>query len=90
MSDEEKIIQTEAEAIEKAEQPIEETEQTLPDLVTAIKEQYEAKIATLSAKHAKDVAERDAVITQLMSGEQPAQTESIADRINGKRNYKKW
>ena len=94
MSDKETNIPTEAEATEKpaeqVEQPAEENEQTLPELVTAIKAQYEQQIATLNAKHAKDVAERDALITQLMSEDKPVQTETIADRINGKRKYKKW
>ena len=94
MSDKEKTIQTEAEATEQpaeeVEQTAEETEQTLPELVTAIKAQYEQQIAMLTAKHAKDVAERDALITQLMSEDKPVQTETIADRINGKRKYKKW
>lgn len=94
MSDKETNIPTEAEATkqpaEEVEQTAEETEQTLPELVTAIKAQYEQQIATLTAKHAKDVAERDALITQLMSEDKPVQTETIADRINGKRKYKKW
>lgn len=94
MSDKEKNISTEAEATEKpaeqVEQPAEESEQTLPNLVTAIKAQYEQQIASLNAKHAKDVAERDKLIAQLLDENKQTPTETIADRINGKRAYKKW
>ena len=89
MSDQEKENQAEGTEQPEAQQPTEQPE-ALPDVVTAIKAQYEQQIATLNAKHAKDIAERDAVITQLLSEDKPEPTETIADRINKRRTYKKW
>ena len=89
MSEEEKQATQEATEQPEAQQPTEQPE-ALPDVVTAIKAQYEQQIATLNAKHAKDIAERDAVITQLLSEDKPEPTETIADRINKRRTYKKW
>lgn len=92
MSDKEKIIQTEAteQTAEPVEERSEESDQALPELIATLRTQYEDQIATLNAKHAKDVAERDAVIAQLLSDNKPAHTETIAERINAKRKYKKW
>lgn len=91
MSDEkieEKITEeTVAEASEPSDQ---EDSERLSDLVVTIKQQYEQQIASLNAKHAKDVAERDKLIAQLLDENKQPQTETIADRINGKRKYKKW
>ena len=89
MSEEEKQAAKEATEQPEAQQPTEQPE-ALPDVVAAIKAQYEQQIATLNAKHAKDIAERDAVITQLLSEDKPEPTETIADRINKRRTYKKW
>lgn len=75
---------------EVVEERTEESDQTLPDLFATLRAQYDDQIATLNAKHAKDVAERDAVIAQLLSDNKPAHTETIAERINAKRSYKKW
>lgn len=91
MSDQEKENQAEGTEQPDAEieQPTEKPE-ALPEVVTAIKAQYEKRIADLNSQHAKDIAERDAVITQLLSEDKPEPTETIADRINKRRTYKKW
>lgn len=70
----------------------EKTEDTLPDLVNKIRKEYEMRIAEMEAKHAAAIADRDEIIQQLISGN-PAKNvsrETIADRINIKRNFKKW
>ena len=70
----------------------EKTEDTLPDLVNKIRNEYEMRIAEMEAKHAAAIADRDEIIKQLISGN-PAENvsrETIADRINNKRNFKKW
>ena len=72
--------------------PEEEKPETVPELVLKIKEEYDEKIAELETKHAAAIADRDAIIQQLISaGKQDAgQSYSFVDKINGKRNYKKW
>lgn len=98
MSDKDKQKNQEAQEPETQQPQEPETQQpqepqeheALPDVVNAIKEQYEQQIATLNAKHAKEVAERDEVIKQLLATDKPEPTETIADRINKRRTYKKW
>ena len=78
---------------ENTEDAVEEkTEDTLPELVNKIRKEYEMRIAEMEAKHAADIADRDEIIQQLISGN-PAENvshETIADRINNKRKFKKW
>ena len=70
----------------------EEKQETIPELVLKIKEEYDEKIAELETKHAAAIADRDAIIQQLISGgkQDAGQSYSFVDKINGKRNYKKW
>lgn len=70
----------------------EKTEDTLPDIVKRIREEYEMRIAEMEAKHAAAIADRDAIIQQLISGNQSGNgsSETFIDRINEKRNFKKW
>ena len=78
---------------EKTEDVVEEkTEDKLPDLVNKIREEYEIRIAEMEAKHAAAIADRDAIIQQLISGNPSGNVspETIADKINEKRTFKKW
>ena len=78
---------------EKTEDVVEEkTEDTLPDIVIKIREEYEMRIAEMEAKHAAAIADRDAIIQQLISGNQSGNgsSETFIDKINEKRNFKKW
>ena len=78
---------------EKTEDDVEEkAEDTLPDIVIKIREEYENRIAEMEAKHAAAIADRDAIIQQLISGNQSGNgsTETFIDKINEKRNFKKW
>ena len=78
---------------EKTEDVVEEkTEDTLPDIVIKIREEYENRIAEMEAKHAAAIADRDAIIQQLISGS-PSENvlrDTFVDKINEKRNFKKW
>ena len=78
---------------EKTEDVVEEkTEDTLPDIVNRIREEYEMRIAEMEAKYAAAIADRDAIIQQLISGN-PSGTvsrETFVDKINDKRTFKKW
>ena len=54
---------------EKTEDVVEEkTEGTLSDLVNKVREEYEMRMAEMEAKHAAAIADRDAIIQQLISG----------------------
>ena len=78
---------------EKSEDVAEEkTEDTLPDLVNKVRKEYEMRMAKMEAKHAAAIADRDAIIQQLISGNPSGNVshETIADKINEKRTFKKW
>ena len=78
---------------EKTEDVVEEkTEDTLPDIVIKIREEYENRIAEMEAKHAAAIADRDAIIQQLISGNQSGNgsSETFIGKINDKRIFKKW
>ena len=77
---------------QKPELQKEEKPETIPELVLKIKGEYDEKIAELETKHAAAIADRDAIIQQLISGgkQDAGQSYSFVDKINGKRNYKKW
>ena len=78
---------------EKTEDVVEEkTEDTLPDIVKNIREEYEMRIADMEAKHAAAIADRDAIIQQLISCNPSGNVsrETFVDKINEKRNIKKW
>lgn len=78
---------------EKSEDVVEEkTEDTLPDIVKRIREEYEMRIAKMEAKHTAAIADRDAIIQQLISGNssENVSRETFADKINDKRIFKKW
>lgn len=78
---------------EKTEGVVEEkTEESLPDLVNKIREEYEMRIAETEAKHAAAIADRDAIIQQLISGSSAEKVtrESFVDKINAKRIFRKW
>lgn len=78
---------------EKPEDVVEEkTEDTLPDIVNRIREEYETRIAEMEARHAAAIADRDAIIQQLISDNPSgnASRETFVDKINDKRTFKKW
>ena len=78
---------------EKTEDVVEEkTEDTLPDIVNKIRKEYEMRIAEMEAKHAAAIADRDAIIQQLISGNSSGNVsrETFVDKINDKRIFKKW
>lgn len=84
---------TKTEVVEEKTEVVEEmTEDALPDLVNKIREEYEIRIAEMEAKHAAAIADRDTIIQQLISGNPSGNVsrETFADKINEKRNFKKW
>lgn len=78
---------------EKTEDVVEgNTEYTLPDLVNKLRKEYEMRIAEMEAMHAAAIADRDAIIQQLISGNPSGNVsrETFVDKINEKRTIKKW
>ena len=91
----EEVVEEKTEEVveEKTEEVAEEkTEDSLPDLINKIREEYETRIAEMEAKHAEAMADRDTIIQQLISGNASANVsrETFTDKINEKRNFKKW
>lgn len=83
---------TEEKTEDVTEEKTENVADGLPDVVQKIRTEYEKRIAELEAKHAADIADRDAIIQQLISGNPSANVsrETFIDKINTKRNFKKW
>lgn len=77
----------EKQEIEEKEQ---EEENKLENLVISIKKEYEEKIASINEKNKKELQKRDNLIKQLIAGEKEEEKPSIADKINAKRQFKKW
>lgn len=83
------VVETETEVEKKNEQV--ETTKELPTVVQEIKAQYEVQIEALKDAYGKQIAERDIVIKQLLSDNNTAvEHETLVDKINKKRNFKKW
>ena len=87
-------VETEVEKQPEVETEVEkqpETTKDLPKVVQEIKAQYEAKIEAMKEDYENEIASRDNVITQLLGDNETAVvTETIVDKINKKRNFKKW
>lgn len=90
------VVETETEVEKKNEQVEKKNEQVettkeLPTVVQEIKAQYEVQIEALKDAYGKQIAERDIVIKQLLSDNNTAvEHETLVDKINKKRNFKKW
>lgn len=67
-------------------------EEALPEIVSRIRSEYEAKISTITEQHNAEIKERDEIIAQLIGGNQSGNgsSETFIDKINEKRNFKKW
>ena len=89
--EEQKQEEQKQEEPKKEEKPKDQKQdENLTRIVTDIKTQYENKIEALKDAYGKQIAERDSVIKQLLNGENTAKPETIVDKINKTRNYKKW
>ena len=78
---------------EKTEDVVEEkTEDTLPDIVNKIRKEYERLIVEMEAKYVAAIADREAIIQQLISDNTSENVlrETFVDKINDKRTFKKW
>lgn len=75
-----------------------EKDQTPPDdgapkeseIVKKIREEYETKANALQADYEKQLADKDAIILELLDGGNASKPSTIAEKINAKRNFKKY
>ena len=71
---------------------LEAPKKDLEALITEIKKGYEDKLAKQKESLEAKIKERDSVISQLLTAEQPQREKTIADEINERRlaDLKKW
>lgn len=92
MEEQEKQELEEKKPEEQEKQEEEKQEETeYKDLILEIQQEYMAKIQSIVEKNKKELAKRDNLIKQLIAGESnQEETPSIADKINARRQFKKW
>lgn len=91
MEEQEKQELEEKKPEEQEKQEEEKQEETeYKDLILEIQQEYMAKIQSIVEKNKKELAKRDNLIKQLIAGEKEEETPSIVDKINAKRQFKKW
>lgn len=91
MEEQEKQELEEKKPEEQEKQEEEKQEETeYKDLILEIQQEYMAKIQSIVEKNKKELEKRDNLIKQLIAGEKDEETPSIADKINAKRQFKKW
>lgn len=80
------------EADQTPNQPEEAPKKDLEALITEIKKGYEDKLAKQKESLEAKIKERDSVISQLLTAEQPRHEKTIAEAINERRlaDLKKW
>lgn len=91
MEEQEKQELEEKKPEEQEKQEEEKQEETeYKDLILEIQQEYMTKIQSIVEKNKKELAKRDNLIKQLIAGEKDEETPSIADKINARRQFKKW
>lgn len=91
MEEQEKQELEEKKPEEQEKQEEEKQEETeYKDLILEIQQEYMAKIQSIVEKNKKELEKRDNLIKQLIAGEKDEETPSIADKINARRQFKKW
>lgn len=91
MEEQEKQELEEKKPEEQEKQEEEKQEETeYKDLILEIQQEYMAKIQAIVEKNKKELAKRDDLIKQLIAGEKDEEKNSIADKINARRQFKKW
>ena len=91
MNENENMSTEETEAPASAEEPGQE--ESLPEIVSRIRSEYESRIDASTERHIAEIKERDEIIAQLIGGnnqDSDATRIPFVERLNNKRNYKKW
>ena len=86
MEDEEKTVGADEQPdVEKDDQ--EESQ----DVVATVNAAWEERERKMREEYERRIAERDALIAQLIKGEgDPVAADGIVDKVNSRRQYKKW
>lgn len=96
MNEQEQKEQEKTEETANESLPEESTEEStenksLNTLVFDLKKEFEEKIENITKSKNDEIKARDDIIKQLLNGDnKKSTTTTIADRINKKRNFKKW
>lgn len=91
MNENENMSTEETEAPASAEE--QGQEESLPEIVSRIRSEYESRIDAITERHIAEIKERDEIIAQLIGGnnqDSDATRIPFVERLNNKRNYKKW
>ena len=84
-------VQEDQEEQEQVQEDQEEHEQS--NLIDVINASWESKLLKVTTDYEKRLAERDNVIKQLITNgkaDNDSKGDTIIDKINAQRNYKKW
>ena len=68
-------------------------EEALPEIVSRIRSEYETRLDAITERHIAEIKERDEIIAQLIGGNKQGSDAThtpFVERLNNKRNYKKW
>ena len=87
------IIEEQEQVQEDQEQEQEDQEQERSNLIDVINASWESKLLKMTTDYEKRLAERDNVIKQLITNgkaDNDSKGDTIIDKINAQRNYKKW
>ena len=87
MEDEEKTVGAdEQDNVEEDKQ-----EQETQDVLATVNAAWEERERKMREEYERRIAERDALIAQLIKGENdPVAADGIVDKVNSRRQYKKW
>lgn len=87
MEDEEKTVGADEQSNEEEDKQEQETK----DVLATVNAAWEEKECKMREEYEKRIAERDALIKQLIKGENdPVAADGIVDKVNSRRQYKKW
>lgn len=85
--------QEQEQAQEQVQEQEQEQEQEQSNLIDVINASWESKLLKMTTDYEKRLAERDNVIKQLITNgktDNDSKGDTIIDKINAQRNYKKW
>lgn len=69
----------------------EEDKQESQDVLATVNAAWEEKERKMREEYERRIAERDALIAQLIKGENdPVAADGIVDKVNSRRQFKKW
>ena len=70
---------------------VEEEKNEEQDALTTVNKAWEERENAMREDYEKRIAERDALIAQLIKGKNdPPPTDGIIEKVNSRRQYKKW